>query len=130
MQTSSRIDSYDGKFVTFHYNRHEDNAFIKETITVNEFMSKLIRHIPDRDFKQIRYYGLYSKNSHSLNKYINIKVQIQLNKLNYWRFNILASFYYDPIKCKCCGKDMTPISIYTRTNLYALCNILKGPNTS
>ena len=26
----SRIDSYDGENVTFHYNRHEDNVFVKK----------------------------------------------------------------------------------------------------
>ena len=25
---TSRIDSYDGDFVTFHYNRHEDNKYV------------------------------------------------------------------------------------------------------
>ncbi|MFR5732001.1 MAG: transposase [Clostridium sp.] len=28
----NRIDSYDGKNVTFHYHRHEDNAFVKKCI--------------------------------------------------------------------------------------------------
>ena len=27
----NRIDSYDGENVTFHYHRHEDNAFVKQT---------------------------------------------------------------------------------------------------
>ena len=29
---TSRIDSYDGEFVTFHYNRHEDDKLVYETI--------------------------------------------------------------------------------------------------
>ena len=29
----SRIDSYDGESVTFHYNRHEDNAYIEKKTT-------------------------------------------------------------------------------------------------
>ena len=27
---TSRIDKYDGDFVTFHYNRHEDDAYVEE----------------------------------------------------------------------------------------------------
>ena len=31
---TSRIDKYDGSMVTFHYNRHEDDKYIQETIPV------------------------------------------------------------------------------------------------
>ncbi|MBA2213317.1 transposase [Sellimonas intestinalis] len=42
---SSRIDSYDGDFVTFHYNRHEDNNLIFETLPALDFMTNLTQHI-------------------------------------------------------------------------------------
>lgn len=29
---SSKIDAYDGDSVTFHYNRHEDNQLVTETV--------------------------------------------------------------------------------------------------
>lgn len=35
---TSRIDKYDGELVTFHYNRHEDDKLIYETIPVLDFM--------------------------------------------------------------------------------------------
>ena len=35
---TSRIDSYDGEFVTFHYNRHEDEKLVTETLPVLDFM--------------------------------------------------------------------------------------------
>ena len=35
----SRIDSYDGESVTFHYNRHEDNVFVKKTLPTIEFIN-------------------------------------------------------------------------------------------
>ena len=56
-----RIDSYDGENVTFHYNRHEDNAYVKRTIPAIEFIKLLIQHIPEKHFKMIRYYGLYAR---------------------------------------------------------------------
>ena len=37
-----RIDSYDGIPVTFHYNRHEDNAFAKRTFPDIDFIELLI----------------------------------------------------------------------------------------
>ncbi|MEI3182350.1 MAG: transposase, partial [Lachnospiraceae bacterium] len=56
-----RIDSYDGENVTFHYNRHEDNAYVKRTIPAIEIIKLLIQHIPEKHFKMIRYYGLYAR---------------------------------------------------------------------
>lgn len=43
-----RVDSYDGNNVTFHYNRHEDNAFIKKTLPAIDFIKLLIQHIPEK----------------------------------------------------------------------------------
>ncbi|MFQ7356265.1 MAG: transposase [Coprococcus phoceensis] len=44
---TSRIDNYDGDTVTFHYNRHEDNKYIVETLPAIDFIKRLIRHIPE-----------------------------------------------------------------------------------
>lgn len=51
---TSRIDGYDGEMVTFHYNRHEDNNYVEETIPAIDFIKRLIRHIPEKHFKMIR----------------------------------------------------------------------------
>ena len=45
--------------VTFHYNRHEDDKYVEETIPVMEFIQRLIQHIPEKHYKMIRYGGLY-----------------------------------------------------------------------
>ena len=58
---TSRIDSYDGDCVTFHYNRHEDNKYVEETLPVMEFIQGLIQHIPEKHYKMIRYGGLYAR---------------------------------------------------------------------
>ena len=56
----SRILNYDGEYVTFYYERHEDNQRVEETIHVFDFIKKLIVHIPNEHFKVVRYYGLYA----------------------------------------------------------------------
>lgn len=58
---TSRIDKYDGSFVTFHYNRHEDDQYVEETLPVMEFIQRLIRHIPEKHYKMIRYGGIYAR---------------------------------------------------------------------
>jgi len=57
---NTRLSQYDGNSVTFWYQNHEDKKkFV--TIEVFEFIKALIQHIPDRNFKMIRYYGAYSR---------------------------------------------------------------------
>ncbi|WP_299834329.1 transposase, partial [uncultured Metabacillus sp.] len=56
-----RIEEYDGQFVTFKYLDKTDGKEKREKVTVEEFIGRLIRHIPDENFKTIRYYGVYSR---------------------------------------------------------------------
>ena len=111
--SSSRIDNYDGHTVTFHYNRHEDNKLIVETIPATEFIKKLIIHIPEKHFKMIRYYGLYAKH-HKHKSSLLLAVPIEkrrfLESLNSWRTSLLLSFGFDPLLCKC-GHHMTVLEI-------------------
>src|SRR5690606_13064675 len=57
----SRIEAYDGENVTFRYRDKKDGDVKTETVSVEEFITRLIRHIPDENFKTIRYYGVYSR---------------------------------------------------------------------
>ena len=110
---SSRIDNYDGKNVTFHYNRHDDDKLIVETIPATEFIKKLIIHIPEKHFKMIRYYGLYAKNhKHKSSLFLAVPIEKRrfLESLNSWRTSLLLSFGYDPLLCKC-GHHMTVLEI-------------------
>ena len=110
---TSRIDNYDGTNVTFHYNRHEDDQLVVETVSATEFIKKLIVHIPDKHFKMIRYYGIYAKkhkNSDKIFLVVSKQKRRFLTSLNAWRTSLLLSFGYDPLKCKC-GHLMTVLEI-------------------
>ncbi|MUB67167.1 IS91 family transposase [Hungatella hathewayi] len=112
---TSRIDSYDGDTVTFHYNRHEDNVLVTESIPALEFISRLIQHIPERQFKMIRYYGIYARHRQQDQKLYRAipkeKHKIFLS-FNQWRTLILTSFGYDPLTCPCCGCTMEILEVY------------------
>jgi len=54
------IDIDDKNYISFWYQRHEDDSFVVEKIHIFEFIARLIRHIPEPQFKTIRYYGFYS----------------------------------------------------------------------
>ena len=112
---TSRIDKYDGENVTFHYNRHEDNELITETIPALEFIKRLIRHIPEKHFKMIRYYGLYARHRKSdkkLNHAISKEKHGIIISFNNWRECILISFGYDPLTCPKCGNTMVFLELY------------------
>ena len=110
---SSRIDNYDGEFVTFHYNRHEDNKLITETVSAVDFIKKLIIHIPEKHFKLIRYYGIYAKHhkhENSLRLFIPKEKRRFHILRNSWRTSVSLSFHFDLLLCKC-GHKMTLFSI-------------------
>ena len=46
----SRILNYDGKIVTFWYQRHETNKKVIESISAFDFIKRLIMHIPEAQF--------------------------------------------------------------------------------
>lgn len=57
---NSRLCSYDGKNVTFWYVDNEKKKHYK-TMPVFEFIKAIIQHIPNKNFKMIRYYGAYCR---------------------------------------------------------------------
>lgn len=112
---TSRIDSYDGDSVTFHYNRHEDNKLITETIPALDFISRLTQHIPEKHFKMIRYYGIYARHRESdqrLRRAVSKEKHTIFLSFNRWRESILHSFGYDPLKCHNCGTTMLFLELY------------------
>jgi len=94
----SRIVAYDGKHVVFWY---EDDDDIRHYVTmdVEEFIHAVIDHIPDKQFKTIRHYGVYSRGIKRKFKRLLGLVSIAQTKL--LNFNELWS----PI-CPKCGKKM------------------------
>lgn len=104
------INIDDNDFITFWYQRHEDNNFVVEKIHIFEFIGRLIRHIPEPQFKTIRYYGFYASKSHKLydkcRKLISSEKLPILKSLNKWRNLLLISFKKDPLVCDICSTIM------------------------
>ena len=112
---TSRIDKYDGEMVTFHYNRHEDEQYIEETIPAMEFIQRLIRHIPEKHFKMIRYGGIYARHREidsKLCRAISKSKHHIYHSFNQWRTAILSSFGYDPLVCPDCQHRMEFLELY------------------
>lgn len=108
----NRIVSYDGQTVTFSYKDKTDGMEKTETVAVDEFIARLIRHIPDEQFKTIRHYGMYSRKKKGLIRTILTKWQKDVKKWivrtgdklrkRSWREKFLASNQPDPLVCQKC----------------------------
>jgi hypothetical protein len=108
----SRIEEYDGQFVTFRYYDKTDGADKQEKVSVEEFIARLIRHIPDEQFKTIRHYGVYSRRTKSLSKKLVTAWQKQARKWivkakrilcrRKWSEKIKEQTGKDPLVCPKC----------------------------
>ena len=58
---NSRIIFYDKKIVGFFYLDHKTKKRIVCELKVFDFIASVVQHIPDKNFKMVRYYGLYSR---------------------------------------------------------------------
>ena len=111
-----RIIRYDGKTVTFWYKDHATNRKVTITLEVEEFIKRLIDHIPVKGFKMVRRYGIYSRRSKSISIKILQKckrfIQMTIEFINdgfkkiSWRERIIRSFGKDPLLCKKCREEM------------------------
>lgn len=123
---TSRIDSYDGVNVTFHYNKHEDNSYVEKTLPVLDFIKLLIQHIPEKHFKMTRYYGLYARHRESDKQPFKAvpesrhKILLDFNK---WRILFLLSFGYDPLQCPKCNHKMEFLELYHKRKRVSLAEL-------
>ncbi|MEA3226457.1 MAG: transposase [Planctomycetota bacterium] len=55
-----RIEKYDGQNVTYRYKDHRKGE-VHETIPATEFIGRMIQHLPPKNFRMVRYYGIYAR---------------------------------------------------------------------
>ena len=117
----SRIISYDkdSDKVSWWYDDHTTGERITVNETGRELLGKMFIHIPDKNFRMVRYYGFYSNKE----KDLLYKIHSQLGniikaslikqekkkelkrKLNQLKFRTLCAdtFNRDILKCRCGG---------------------------
>jgi hypothetical protein len=124
----TRIKRYDGKKVTYEYLDHYTDKKELMSLPVHEFIARLVTHIPDKYFRNIRYYGFLANRVRGKllpKAYDLLKIKKDTAKKVYmsWRQMLLNIFKYDPIKCPICGTTMKmadielPIQIHL-TNMH------------
>ena len=110
-----RISSFDpvAMTVTWFYDPHEDDDVKDEserkgrqyvTESAEDFVKRLLIHVPDKGFQQIRYYGFYSNKCKAEPKTGLLFSYSQLRRMaedNTWAKGLMKAFGYDPTVCKC-----------------------------
>ncbi len=102
----TRIKNYDGKFVTYHFLDHYTNTTQYLKLPVLDFIARLIAHIPDKHFRNIRYYGFLSKLLPIVYRLLRMTRLIVAKTSIDWKDLIKKTFLFDPTSCPCCKTQM------------------------
>lgn len=107
-----RIKEYDGAYVVFSYHDKTSGQEKTERVTVEVFITRLIRHIPDEQFKTIRYYGIYSRRTKGMSKRfirawqeVSRKWVVRMERVRErrnWRERVKQTRGVDPLVCSRC----------------------------
>lgn len=123
---TSRIDSYDGKTVTFHYDAHIGISGNKterrsESLPAVDFLLRLTQHIQEQHFVMVRYFGLYSTSGLASDPVAKAFLKGNLHMLYnpsrhkarlyhcHWRGAMTRIFNVDPLICPCCHEQMSAV---------------------
>jgi hypothetical protein len=103
----TRIVAYDGARVTFYYTDHQKMRH-EVTLPVLEFIHGVVRHIPPKHFKMVRYFGLYAPRKaaqvRAIMQQIGKVIGYAVRRLD-WRQRIQRDFGRDPLQCPRCGQS-------------------------
>jgi hypothetical protein len=116
----SRIIAFDGKQVTFWYKDSETKQ--RKTVIMEkfEFIRLLLSHIPEKNFKIVRYVGIYSRRGYKHRQTEFHEGEMIFIKRS-WREEIKNTFKYDPLICPNCKTEMELIGVcYEGTDSYPM----------
>ena len=96
---NSRLIYFNGKDVGFFYEEHKEEQIIRHDVTlqVDGFISALLQHIPEPQFKMIRHYGAYARRT---KKIFKSYLQSSIKQLTLWTFG-----FRKELRCPFCGGE-------------------------
>jgi len=116
---NSRIIFYEGESVKFYYLDHLTKKRVICEMGVDDFINSVIQHIPDRNFKVIRYYGLYSRKGKK-------KVRIICKESSLRQQVLFESTVKEIFYCSCCGEKMKFVAYFKKPPDNLVRKILAG----
>jgi hypothetical protein len=117
-----RIESYDGKSVSYWYRDHKTGQIEHETLPALQFIGRMVQHILPKGFQRIRYYGLhgnvrYKKMREQLADIIPAHMPddprgYRVLPAKPFAQRFFESFGKDPLLCPKCHNEMSLELIY------------------
>lgn len=105
----SRLKHYDGKEVVFSYLNHATKQYQRFTSGIEDFIKRLVQHIPDTGFRMIRYYGFLATRVRSklLPTVYDLLDQPERKAIPMsFPAMMKSSFGIDPLECILCKSRM------------------------
>lgn len=120
--SEAKISGYDGEHVTFEYKDKLTREYTRIRLTADEFIGRLVRHIPEKGFRTIRYYGFYSNRTKEKREKLRRSLptryrgvfRFEETTAKTWRERILEFSGNDPLACPRCGEIMKLVEIAYR----------------
>lgn len=113
----SKLKHYDGNEVTFNYLDHTSQTYRQLKLSAEDFIKRLIQHIPDQHFRMIRYYGFLAHRVRG--KLLPLVYQLLGQARNNQQtcaptFSqlIQKNFHFDPLSCILCGSQLFLAATY------------------
>ncbi len=105
----SRLKHYDGQHVVFKYLDHRTGTYQSYECTTEDFIKRFIRHIPDKGFRLIRYYGFLAnrvRGTRLPQVYTALGQSEKSIRSIQWPTLSKRSFGIDPLQCLLCQSPM------------------------
>lgn len=126
-ETRIKYYSKSENIIKLEYRDKNTNENKLIVMSAMDFIGLLIRHIPEKHFHVIRYYGMYANaRKNKIFKIIyrqiialfgiaNLIFEYTLNRAKTWRQKMIEQTGNDPLMCKKCNIEMDLIQITYRT---------------
>ena len=116
----SKLKHYSGNEITFRHLEHRTKTYRNLTLTSEQFIARFVQHIPDKDFRMIRYYGFLANRIRGKLLPIVYKLLNQENnaktKTPTYAELIQKDFRFNPFKCILCGQQLVLSAIHFGKN--------------
>lgn len=122
----SKLKHYNGNTISFRYLDHTTKTYRQFKLTVEQFIARFIQHIPDLNFRMIRYYGFLANRVRG-NLLPHVYQLIGQNKNDTksipptYADLIKKDFGFDPLTCILCGHALVLSHIhFGKTRIFEL----------
>ena len=106
----SRIESFDGIQVTFSYKDRATDQVLSTNLSVEKFIARLVQHIPDQHFRNIRHAGIFANRVRTkllatAKLLLGQTPQKKPTPISFQQ-RYQETFNVDPLTCNNCGTSM------------------------